>query len=181
MFAKEQIKVSRLLTAHLEAFGAGRVGRSGVKFDRLGKTTSGQPIFAVDEETAREIRATFIIDLALLRSYGRNEHGLNRTQKRLLLDLAIWKIAQLLARPFRYRSGCQLKCESLVLSTEPGAVSKAQLPAVDMQASIRACNFPSDTIAHVYYPANELFKPAREEQEATTSTEEEVGEEESED
>ena len=29
MFAKEQIKISRLLTAHLEAFGAARVGRSG--------------------------------------------------------------------------------------------------------------------------------------------------------
>ena len=72
MFAKEQIKISRLLTAHLEAFGASRVGRSGVKFDRLGKTTSGQPIFAVDEETANVIRATFIIDLALLRSYGRD-------------------------------------------------------------------------------------------------------------
>ena len=66
MFAKEQIKISRLLTAHLEAFGASRVGRTGVKFDRLGKTTSGQPIFSVDEETAQEIRATFIIDLALL-------------------------------------------------------------------------------------------------------------------
>ena len=55
MFAKEQIKISRLLTAHMEAFGANRVGRSGVKFDRLQKTTSGQPIFAVDEETAEEI------------------------------------------------------------------------------------------------------------------------------
>ena len=63
MFAREQIKISRLLTAHLEAFGASRVGRSGVKFDRLGKTLSGQPIFAVDEETAREIRATFLLDL----------------------------------------------------------------------------------------------------------------------
>src|SRR5262249_40597085 len=65
LFAKEQIKISRLLTAHHEALGASRVGRSGVKFDRLGKTTSGQPIFAVDEETAHQIRATFILDLAL--------------------------------------------------------------------------------------------------------------------
>ncbi len=84
MFAREQIKISRFLTAHLEAFGAARVGRSGVKFDRLDKTTSGQPIFSVDEETAREIRATFILDLALLRSYGRGDKGLNETQKRLL-------------------------------------------------------------------------------------------------
>jgi CRISPR-associated protein Csb1 len=50
LLAKEQIKISRLLTASLEGFGAARVGRTGVKFDRLGKTLSGQPIFAVDEE-----------------------------------------------------------------------------------------------------------------------------------
>ena len=114
MFAKEQIKISRLLTAHLEAFGASRVGRSGVKFDRLGKTTSGQPIFSVDEETAHEIRATFIIDLALLRSYGRGENGLNNDQKTLLLDFALWKIKQLLARPFRYRTQCFLGCDGRV-------------------------------------------------------------------
>ena len=118
MFAKEQIKISRLLTAHLEAFGASRVGRSGVKFDRLGKTTSGQPIFSVDEETAQKIRATFIIDLALLRSYGRDENGLNDNQKELLLNLALWKIKQLLARPFRYRTQCFLGCAGVQIETE---------------------------------------------------------------
>lgn len=80
LFAKEQIKISRLLTAHMEAFGAKRVTSSGVKFDPLGKTTSGQPIFSVDEETANDIRASFLIDLALLRSYGRDEKGLNDKQ-----------------------------------------------------------------------------------------------------
>ncbi|MHB8898921.1 MAG: type I-G CRISPR-associated RAMP protein Csb1/Cas7g [Thermoguttaceae bacterium] len=125
MFAKEQIKISRLLTAHLEAFGVNRVGRSGVKFDRLGKTTSGQPIFSVDEETAQEIRATFIIDLALLRSYGRGDNGLSDTQKALLLDLALWKIRQLLARPFRYRTQCCLGCDSVIIETESGVLEEA--------------------------------------------------------
>ena len=180
MFAKEQIKISRALTAHLEAFGAGRVGRSGVKFDRLGKTTSGQPIFAVDEETAREIRATFIVDLALLRSYGRNEHGLNNAQKRMLLDLAIWKIAQLVGRPFRYRSGCQLTCKSLTLSTESQSGFATQIPSVDIEASIRACEFPGDPVTRVYYPASDLFKPSKDE-EAEAEVEEERGKEESED
>jgi hypothetical protein len=124
MFAKEQIKISRLLTAHLEAFGASRVGRSGVKFDRLGKTTSGQPIFSVDEETAHKIRATFIIDLAMLRSYGRAKNGLGNDQKKLLLDLALWKIKQLLARPFRYRTQCFLGCESVCVETESGVIDQ---------------------------------------------------------
>jgi hypothetical protein len=95
-----------------------------VKFDRLQKTTSGQPIFSVDEETAQEIRATFIIDLALLRSYGRNDKGLNGAQKKLLLDLALWKIKQLIARPFRYRTQCFLGCCGITIETEMGELDR---------------------------------------------------------
>lgn len=200
MFAKEQIKISRLLTAHLEAFGAARVGRSGVKFDRLGKTTSGQPIFSVDEETAEEIRATFVIDLAMLRSYGRNEEaGLNAKQKRLLLDLTLWKISQLLARPFRFRTQCFLGCESVTLTSEaefPVAdsemagtasvdkmdmteeermkaleherkllegMSASALATINIKQSILDCRIGREPVTAVYYPADKLFKPGKEE------------------
>ena len=37
---------------------------------RLGKTTSGQPIFAVDDAIAREIRATFILGAAFAEGLG---------------------------------------------------------------------------------------------------------------
>lgn len=164
MFAKEQIKISRLLTAHLEAFGAARVGRSGVKFDRLGKTTSGQPIFPVDDETADSIVATFIIDLALLRSYGRDAKGLSGAQKRMLLDLTIWKIKRLLQSPFRFRSGCQLACTGFAWCDDTdshvvpeGVMRKATELKVNIAASINACKLtqpPTD----VYYPSAELFK-----------------------
>ena len=157
LFAKEQIKISRILTAHLEAIGAARVGRSGVKFDRLGKTTSGQPIFSVDEETAREIRATFIVDLALLRSYGRGELGLKAPQKQMLLDLAIWKIRRLLGHPFRYRTQCHLEC--LSVSAVAGKQTVTALPAVDIKASIGRCAFAAG-LTQVYYPASKLFKAA---------------------
>jgi CRISPR-associated protein Csb1 len=142
LFAKEQIKISRVLSASLEAYGATRVGRSGVKFDRIGKTTSGQPIFAVEEETAREIVGTFIIDLALIRSYGRSGNGLNDVRKRLLLELALWKISRLTAKPFRFRSGCYLQCDE-----------KTALPDFSIQDTIRACDFQLPIITKVYYPA----------------------------
>lgn len=174
MFAKEQIKISRFLTAHLEAYGASRVGRSGVKFDRLGKTTSGQPIFSVDEETAQEIRATFVLDIALLRSYGRGPHGLNDSQKKLLLDLAFWKISRLLNRPFRYRSQCLLGCEKVSIYTENEACDnplltstngslgfKPALPKLDLAESIRSCEFGGRPDTQVYYPADELFKAGK--------------------
>ncbi len=180
LFAKEQIKISRLLTGHLEAFGAARVGRSGVKFDRLGKTTSGQPIFAVDEETAREIRATFIIDLALLRSYGREAGegrellGLNCNQKELLLGLALWKIHELLGATFSYRSGCKLRMQTLSVTTdaqrEGDTPLTAELPAVDIQSAIAASSFPAAPITCAYYPFGDLFKPGKDD--ATSGTDE---------
>jgi CRISPR-associated protein Csb1 len=175
LFAKEQLKVSRLLTAHLEAFGAARVGRSGVKFDRLGKTTSGQPIFAVDEETARDIRATFIIDLAMLRSYGRERGkggaevlGLTRDQKKLLLALSLWKVRELLRRTFSYRSGCKLRMQSVAVRTDDQADTESiatALPLVDVAAAIRGAGFTGegDRAVAVYYPFGDLFKPSREE------------------
>lgn len=171
LFAQEQIKISRLLTAHLEAFGAARVGRSGVKFDRLGKTNSGQPIFPVDEETAREIQATFIIDLAMLRSYGRKQGegdaakvlGLAHDQKKLLLALSLWKVRELLRRTFSYRSGCKLRMQSVALRTDDQADGDASLatvlPEVGMAALIRAA-YPADgnRVTTVYYPYKDLFR-----------------------
>lgn len=183
MFAKEQIKIQRFLTATHEAFGASRVGRSGVKFDRPGKTVSGQPIFAVDEETAEEIRATFILDLAFLRSMGRDGKGLNDAQKRLLLGLALWKIKQLTGKPFRFRTNCFLKRSGdLEITLEGGAgdqtaPSENALFDFDIQDLIRGCRFGYDPVTRVYYPASELFKVSSE-QRAEEQVEEEEGEEE---
>lgn len=160
LFAREQIKISRLISPHLEAYGAGRVRGSGVKFDRLRKTLSGQPIFSTDSETARLICATFIIDLALLRSYGNDGNGLDNNQKRFLLEFSLWKINQLLAKPFRFRSECFLQCSEITISDENGSYDN-ELPALDIQAAIAACNFGDnrdDIITHVYYPSNVLFK-----------------------
>jgi len=177
LFAKEQIKISRLLTAHLEAFGATRVGSAGVKFDRLGKTTSGQPIFSKDEETAQRIEATFLVDLGLLRSYGHLGDGLNDTQKRLLLELALWKIQRMLSTPFRFRSGCHLRCVSRRYLIEDGSTQlDPEALGSNLQAAIQACNF-ENCVADVYYPANELFKAESSEQPATANTDTGVAEE----
>lgn len=164
LFAKEQIKISRLLTASLEAFGAARVGSAGVKFDRLGKTTSGQPIFSKDEETAHRIEGTFLIDLGLLRSYGHAEHhGLDTAKKRLLLELALWKVQRMLATPFRFRSGCHLRCIAQSCTTE----DKSQVIAIpdmgiNIQAAIQACQFAGPVVTDVYYRASKLFTPRAE-------------------
>lgn len=160
LFPPWQIKIPRMLTAHLEAFGASRVGRSGVKFDRLGKTTSGQPIFAVDDATAREIRATFILDLALVRSFGRTNGdstlGLKEEQKEFLVALALWKIHRLLASPFRFRSGCHLECEGLMNGKDHVELS------VDIKQAITKAGFVEPRITDVYWPREELYREGKE-------------------
>ena len=181
LFAKEQIKVSRLLTAHLEAFGATRVGSAGVKFDRLGKTTSGQPIFSKDEETAHRIEAVFLIDLGLLRSYGHGADGLNEAQKRLLLELALWKVHRMLATPFRFRSGCHLRCINQCYTSEDETVClKPEAFGLNIQAAILAFTFGENAVTDVYYPANELFNPQTTPEAAATETGTGTAEEESE-
>lgn len=174
LFPQWQIKIPRFLTAHHEAFGAARVDRSGVKFDRLGKTTSGQPIFSVDDVTASEIRATFILDLALLRSFGRTEQtgnetenvlGLGKKQKEFLAALALWKIDRLLRAPFRYRSGCHLELASFGLGNlkqNTNALRPVKLK-VEIKEAIQNAAFGADkdetpTITDVYWPRDELYR-----------------------
>jgi CRISPR-associated protein Csb1 len=170
LFPSLGIKISRVLTAHHEAFGAARVGSSGVKFDKLGKTTSGQPIFAVDEETASEIRATFILDLSLLRSFGLASKGLTNPQKEFLLELAFWKIRRLLAAPFRFRSNCDLRLETL--RWLGGDLSDADKPkdkvvqlselSVDIRAAIQAVfSDQPEPVTRVYWPSADLFRPGK--------------------
>lgn len=161
LFPQWQIKISRVLTAHLEAFGAGRVDRSGVKFDRLGKTTSGQPIFAVDDATAREIRATFILDLSLVRSFGRPNGdqtlGLTDKQKEFLVALALWKIQRLVASPFRFRSGCHLERVSLKEGEHDVAID------VDIEQAIADADIDTKPrVTDVWWPPKELYREGQE-------------------
>lgn len=155
LFPALGIKLPRMLTAHLEALDVARVRSSGVKFDKLGKTTSGQPIFAVDEEVAGEIAATFVVDLALLRSFGRGDRGLNGAQKRFLLSFALWKIQNILRTPFRYRTNCDLELHELQIRGRNEAID---IPSIDIVEAIRQAEFPDPAVTQVYWPAEELFR-----------------------
>ena len=170
LFPGMGIKLPRMLTAHLEAFGASRVRSSGVKFDKLGKTSSGQPIFSVDEETASELVATFVIDLALLRSFGRGSHGLNGAQKEFLLSLALWKIERVLRGPFRYRSNCDLELRELRVR---GREEPVHLPAIDIESALEKAGFDESPVTQVYWPAEELFRAGADEQEEGSESDDE--------
>lgn len=157
LFPALGIKLPRVLTATLDAYDAARVGTSGVKFDKLGKTNSGQPIFAKDEEVASEIRATFVIDLSLIRSFGRGQNaGLNAAQKQLLLGLALWKIGKLLGSSFRFRSECDLELEGLKIDGGDSEVSALNV-AIDSLIAAAGFQDPAPRITKIYWSADDLF------------------------
>ena len=158
LFPAMGIKLPRVLTATLDAFGADRVATSGVKFDKLGKTNSGQPIFAKDEETASEIRATFTVDVSLIRSFGRGNDGLNMGQKQFVLGFALWKIGKLLASPFRFRSECDLELTGLQIDGDKSDVAAL---AIDVQALIKEAGFQEPRVTRIYWNDSELFKAAK--------------------
>ncbi len=158
LFPAMGIKLPRVLTATLDAYGADRVATSGVKFDKLGKTNSGQPIFAKDEETASEIRATFIIDLSLIRSFGRGNNGLNDAQKQLVLGLALWKIGKLLGSSFRFRSECDLELSNIEIS---GKNSQISALAINIKDLINKAGFQDPPITKIYWNESELYKPTK--------------------
>lgn len=180
LFPQYQVKIARFLTPHLEAFGAARVDRSGVKFDRIGKTTSGQPIFAVEDATADEIRATFILDVALLRSFGRVDNkngsdadkvrGLSDEQKEFVAALALWKIDRLLKAPFRYRSGCHLELVSLKQNGQH-VVLRADIKAAIEKAAFRTADDQLPIVTDIYWPHDELYREAEDNRSAPGVTE----------
>lgn len=176
LFPQWQIKIPRALTAHLEAFGAGRVDRSGVKFDRLGKTTSGQPIFAVDDSTAESIRATFVLDVGLIRSLGRKKGeamlGLAEKQQEFLVALALWKVQKLLESPFRFRSGCHLRRIALKSDEQDVEID------VNIKAAVSAAGFGVQCVTDVFWPREQLYREAQ--AEAPKGTGEDEGSEEAE-
>jgi CRISPR-associated protein Csb1 len=174
LFPRWQIKIPRALTAHLEAFGAGRVDRSGVKFDRLGKTTSGQPIFAVDDTTAESIRATFVIDVSLIRSFGRKRGettlGLSEKQQEFLVALALWKVQQLLASPFRFRSGCHLRRTALKSYEQDVEIE------VDIANAIKTAGLDKLPVTDVFWPREELYREGQAEAQSGSDEDEDAEE-----
>lgn len=177
LFPQWQIKIPRALTAHLEAFGAGRVDRSGVKFDKeLGPKSDKrvQAIFAVDDATATKVQATFVLDVNLIRSFGRKKGddtvGLYESQQEFLVALALWKIQKLLASPFRFRSGCHLRRTTLKSYDMDVEID------VNITQMIANAGLDKLPVTEVFWPREELYREGQVEVAKSTGEERSSGE-----
>lgn len=103
-----RLRVSRALSAFIEADGVQVAASGGVKNDHVNpsgetKTGFGNVPFARDEFTAKRITLYVNLDLAQVRGYG-----LGTDVERLLLLLALYKVRALLDGNLRLRTACDL-------------------------------------------------------------------------
>jgi CRISPR-associated protein Csb1 len=156
-------RLTRMLSAFIEARGVKIAASGGVKNDRLdpsGKEIGsgaaagfGNVPFSRTEYVAESITASFSLDTTLLRSYG-----LPSAASELLVSLGLWKISHFLDGDARLRTACDLKVNKVSVT----APSVSALPSsADLEASIRrsieACNsdglFAKPAITTVEYKA----------------------------
>ena len=104
-----RLRVTRALSAFIEASGISEAASGGVKNDHVnpsGDTKSGfgNVPFARDEYVAEKIHLYVNLDLAQIRGYG-----LGDKVERLLILLALYKVRKLLDGDLRLRTACDLE------------------------------------------------------------------------
>jgi CRISPR-associated protein Csb1 len=119
-----RLRLPRLLSGFIEASDVRPAESGGVKNDRVnpGKGEEGQTSkegfgnvpFHRTEFVAKEIKAYFNLDLALLRGYGLKEDA-----TKLLIALSLFKIHRFLSSGLRLRTACDLEVDEELTATRP--------------------------------------------------------------
>lgn len=114
-----RLRLPRLLSGFIEASDICPAESGGVKNDRVNpsgdtKQGFGNVPFHRTEFVAKEIRAYFNLDLALLRGYGLPGEATD-----LLIALSLFKIRRFLSTGLRLRTACDLELDSELAVTRP--------------------------------------------------------------
>ena len=124
-----RLRFPRMLSGFIEASDVSEVGSGGVKnnhFDPSGeiraegydKDVYSNVPYSRLEFTAKDIRAYFNFDLALLRGYR-----LPEVAQRLLVTLALYKVRRFLAEGLRLRTACDFVVNEELKASAPGGFS----------------------------------------------------------
>jgi CRISPR-associated protein Csb1 len=145
-----RVRAPRAVTGFIEAAGVERVMSGGVKnspVDPTGKLQvaeakadkgvySNVPYLRV-EYVAKEIKAYFNVDLALIRGYRLGEDA-----TKLLTALALLKVRRFLDGQLRLRTACDLELTGKVTGKAPLEFSLSEEPAMleEVKRGIQACS-----------------------------------------
>lgn len=157
-----RLRIARTLSGFIEATDVNIAESGGVKNDRVNpsgdtKQGFGNVPFHRTEFTAREMKAFFNLDLALLRGYGLGEEA-----TALLINLALFKIRRFLTHGLRLRSACDLEVVGALTATRPEGFTIA--PEFDLLAECTAligkCKnlFPDTAVTEVNWEEDQSKK-----------------------
>lgn len=135
-----RLRLQRVLSGFIEADNVYPAESGGVKLDRVNPTGDtgkgfGHVPFHRTEFVANSIKAYFNLDLATLRAYN-----LGQDPEELLVNIAIWKIHQLLSSGLRLRTACDLDAKELTVTKPTGFTvpDEARLASA-IRAGIEKC------------------------------------------
>lgn len=136
-----RLRLMRALSGFIEAKGASVAESGGVKNDRVDpsgdtKQGFGNVPFHRTEFTAKEIKAYFNLDLALLRGYGLPEEA-----TKLLISLALLKVRRFLTMGLRLRTACDMDVVGDLKVTRPEGftVPDEAVLLAEVKNQIEAC------------------------------------------
>lgn len=171
-----RLRLSRSLSAFIEADGVGIAPSGGVKNDRVhpGKVQGdnenrfGNIPFARDEFTADRITLYVNLDLAQIRGYG-----LGEDVEKLLILLALYKLRALLDSGMRLRTFCDLKVATDdIYAMQPAGLKLPGLGELtgDLKQAIASCR-KKMVVTEVTF--NDELKKGKEEESPTVNEDEE--------
>lgn len=136
-----RLRMPRLLSGFIEAAEVQDAASGGVKNDHVdpsGETSRGfgNVPFHRTEFTAKQLLASFNLDLAQLRGYG-----LGLSAEAFLISLALFKIQRFLKLGLRLRTACDLEPVDGLQVTRPATVKLPDEGSIKnaMQAALSAC------------------------------------------
>jgi CRISPR-associated protein Csb1 len=139
-----QPRIVRALSGQIEALDVRPAHLGGVKRDHVrhgisdtGGSTEGYGSIPYHrtEYAARTILASFNLDLAQIRSYGLGDDA-----TALLIAIARWEVASLLAQPLRLRTACDLETVSDEMVDRNGQpLPGLEALAAEVRSGIAAC------------------------------------------
>lgn len=169
-----RLRVTRLLSGFIEAREVLPVESSGVKISIVSPAQSGgegNVLFHRTEFVAKEVKAFFNLDLALLRGYG-----LHESAQKLLIALSLFKVRRFLSTGLRLRTACDLEQKGEVVVTHPAGFtlpSESDLLS-ECQRLIKECHaaglFAEPPVTKLYWDEAEAKK--RKNQQRSKETEE---------
>jgi CRISPR-associated protein Csb1 len=179
-----RLRLPRLLSGFVEASDVRPAESGGVKNDRVDpsgdtKKGFGNVPFHRTEFVAREIKAYFNLDLALLRGYG-----LESDATRLLIALSLFKVRRFLSTGLRLRTACDLEVDGELTVTRPKnefTIPEEDALIEECKALISACgsHFADPAITEVdWKPVKKKGKSKKGVDEGGTDDEDAVDEEE---